>query len=59
MKYEQTVSIAADRRSPVAWRQRGLALAIVLMGLGGCAGSGSPPVEVNEAALRSPRSHRR
>jgi Flp pilus assembly protein TadD len=51
MQYEQTISIAADRRFPGGWRQRGLAFAIVLMSLGGCAGS--PPVEVNEAALRS------
>jgi Flp pilus assembly protein TadD len=49
MQYDQTISITRDRRSPVTWRHR--VFAIVLMGLGGCAGS--PPVEVNEAALLS------
>ena len=53
MQYKNTNSIVADRYSPLAWRRRGLALGVVLMGLGGCAGSSSPPVEVNEAALRS------
>lgn len=51
MQHEQMTSIVMGRRSAGAWRF-GLACAVVLMGLSGCAGS-QKPAEVNEAALRS------
>lgn len=50
MQYEQVASIVTHHRSTRAWR-RGLACAVVLIALSGCAGSRPP--EVNEAALHS------